>query len=148
MHLRRVTASDREVYLKMVHDFYHSPAVLHPVPDEHFQRTFEEILRSDVYSDGFLLEDDEGRCMGYAVTAKGFSQECGGQFVWVDELYVLPEHQGKGVGTEALRLLEEYYPHCKRFRLEVEPDNEDAARLYRRLGFEGLAYRQFVKDKF
>ena len=60
----------------------------------------------------------------------------------------LPEYQGQGLGTEALRQLESYYPAATRFRLEVEPDNLSAARLYQRLGFEVLEYRQFVKDRF
>ena len=148
MHLRRLTPTDRETYLRLAHAFYHSPAVLHPVPDDHFVRTFEEILRSDVYADGFLLENDQGDCLGYAVTSKTFSQECGGQAVWVEELYILPEYQGRGFGTHALRQLEALYPSATRFRLEVEPDNESAARLYQRLGYEVLEYRQFVKDKF
>ena len=74
--------------------------------------------------------------MGYALTAKSFSQECGGQCVWVEELYVLPAYQGKGMGSRVFELLNAYYPDCCRFRLEVEPENEGAARLYRRLGYE------------
>lgn len=148
MQLRRLVPSDRDIYLTLAKEFYHSPAVLHPVPDEHFVRTFNEILRSDVYADGFLLESDDGECLGYAVTSKTFSQECGGQAVWVEELYVLPVYQGQGLGSEALRLIENYYPDAARFRLEVEPDNESAARLYQRLGYKTLQYRQYIKDRF
>ena len=121
--------------------------MLHPVPDSYFERTFDEMMRSDVYADGFLLEDENGTCMGYALTAKSFSQECGGQCVWVEELYVLPAYQGKGMGSRVFELLNAYYPDCCRFRLEVEPENEGAARLYRRLGYEALGYDQYVLER-
>lgn len=147
MHIRRCEERDRELYLRLAREFYHSPAVLHPVPDSYFERTFDEMMRSDVYADGFLLEDEDGTCMGYALTAKSFSQECGGQCVWVEELYVLPPYQGKGMGSKVFGLLNAYYPDCCRFRLEVEPENEGAARLYRRLGYEALRYDQYVLER-
>ena len=57
MHIRRCEERDRELYLWLAREFYHSPAVLHPAPDSYFERTFDEMMRSDVYADGFLLED-------------------------------------------------------------------------------------------
>ena len=45
--IRRITAADREIYLQMAHDFYHSEAVLHPVPDEYLARSFDEMMRSE-----------------------------------------------------------------------------------------------------
>ena len=36
---------------------------------------------------------------------------------------------------------------ARRLRLEVEPDNEHAVSLYRRLGYRDLPYRSMVKDE-
>ena len=33
-----------------------------------------------------------------------------------------------------------------RYRLEIEPDNVRAEKLYRRMGFEELPYKQMVRD--
>lgn len=41
--------------MEMAREFYHSDAVLHPVPDTYFERTADEALRSDVYAEIFLL---------------------------------------------------------------------------------------------
>lgn len=147
MRLRRMTEGDRDCYLKLAEAFYTSTAVLHSIPRRYMERTFDEMMRSNVYVDGFFMEAEDGAVMGYALIAKTFSQEPGGLAVWVEELYVLPEYQGQGVGSQVFALLEEYYPDCKRFRLEIEPDNEGAERLYRRMGYGDLPYRQMVKDK-
>lgn len=146
MKLRRVAQGDREAYLTLAKAFYHSPAVIKPVPEAYLAATFAEMMRSDDYVDGFMLESDAGESMGYALTAKTFSQEAGGLAVWLEELYILPQFQRQGLGSQAIRALEAYYPENRRVRLEVEPDNADAARLYRRLGFKPLAYRQYVKE--
>ena len=45
--IRRLEKRDRELYIKMAHDFYHSSAVLHPIPDAYFERTFEECMRAE-----------------------------------------------------------------------------------------------------
>ncbi|MDD3334634.1 MAG: N-acetyltransferase [Eubacteriales bacterium] len=146
MFIRRMEEKDRDAYLQMAWTFYHSPAVLHPVPDCYLTRAFDEVIRSDVYADGYLPISDMGEVMGYALLAKTFSQEVGGQAVWVEEIYIKPEFQGQGIGTRLLQFIEEAYPHCGRFRLEVEPDNEEAEKLYGRLGYHVLGYRQMVKD--
>ena len=142
--IRRITAADREIYLRMAHDFYHSDAVLHPVPDENLFRTFDEMMVSNAYLTGLIFEKDS-KCAGYALLCKTWSQEAGGKTVWIDELYVLPEFRGQGIGHEFFAKLREIEP-AARYRLEIEPDNLRAKALYESMGFEDLDYRQLVMD--
>lgn len=146
MNIRRFEPKDRALYLQMAQDFYQSPAVLQPIPRSYMERTFDEMMRSDVYVDGYLMETDDGAPMGYVLIAKTFSQEPGGLAVWVEELSVLPEYRGQGAGTQALEWVKKRYPNCKRIRLEVELENTRAIALYERLGFQELPYFQMVID--
>ena len=67
--------------------------------------------------------------------------------IWVEELYVRPQYQGRGLGGAFFRFLEETYAgQAARIRLEVEPDNDGARRLYGRVGFEELPYMQMCRD--
>lgn len=142
--IRKIIPADRETYLKMARDFYHSEAVLHPVPDEHYIRAFDEMMRSEDYLLGLIFEQ-EGRTAGYALLCKTWSQEAGGPVVWIDELYVLPEFRGKGLGKAFFAGLQEIAP-AARYRLEIEPDNARAEKLYNAMGFETLGYKQLVKE--
>lgn len=143
--IRKLTAADRDIYLAMAHEFYHSPAVLHAVPDEYLRRGFDEMMRSDQYMQCMLLEH-EGNTAGYALLSRTYSQEAGGICVWIEEIYLRPEYRQKGLGRAFFDALEQLLP-AARYRLEIEPDNQRAERLYRSLGFEALPYRQMVKDK-
>lgn len=142
---RRVTADDREVYLQMVDDFYHSDAVLHDVPHEYFENAFDELMRSDDYLVCYIFDVD-GCAAGYALLVKSYSQEVGGVAVWVDELYVKSEYRSKGIGSTFFEFMQNEYP-AARYRLEVEPGNTRAVELYKRMGFKPLEYVQLVKDK-
>ena len=147
MQIRRFRPEERELYLEMADAFYHSPAVLHAVPVSHLERTFDEMMRSDVYADGLLMETEDGQPAGYMLLSKTYSQESGGYVVWVEELSVLEKYRGLGFGTQALEWVKENYAHFSRIRLEVEHDNEKAIHLYSRLGFENLPYMQMVIDQ-
>ena len=142
--IRRIQESDRADYLRMAHDFYHSPAVMHPVPDSYLVRGFDEMMRSGDYMQGFIFEAD-GRTAGYALLCRTYSQEAGGAAVWIDEVYICPEYRGRGLGHELFRNLKTLLP-AARYRLEIEPDNLRAEKLYRSLGFDALPYAQMVLD--
>lgn len=142
--IRRITRSDREQYLKMAYDFYHSEAVLHAVPDAYYERAFEEMMRSEDYLLGLIFELD-GKTAGYALLVNTWSQEAGGRAVWIDEIYVLPEFRGRGIAKEFFAELKQLVP-AARYRLEIEPDNARAEKLYNSVGFETLGYKQLVMD--
>jgi len=142
--IRRITPADREQYLQMAHDFYHSEAVLHPVPDEYFTRAFDEMMRSEDYLLGLIFELD-GQTAGYALLVNTWSQEAGGRAVWIDEIYVLPGFRGRGVARTFFAELKQIIP-AARYRLEIEPDNARAEKLYNSVGFETLGYKQLVMD--
>lgn len=144
MTMRKITREDREAYLNMAHNFYHSEAVLHPVPDEHFARAFDEMMRSEDYLLGLIFEM-AGRIAGYALLVKTYSQEAGGTAVWIDEIFVLPEFRGQGVAKAFFAELRSLVP-AARYRLEIEPDNLRAEKLYRGVGFDELGYKQLVMD--
>jgi GNAT superfamily N-acetyltransferase len=77
-----------------------------------------------------------GRPVGYIVLTLGFSIEAGGCEGCVDELFVVPEVRGRGIGRRVLALLEDEARRLgvRRLFLEVEHGNRASA-LYRRAGF-------------
>lgn len=143
--IRRLTSSDKAVYMEMAEEFYHSPAVLHPIAREKMEAAFAELVSSDRYMEGYLLLS-EGAPAGYALLSKTMTQEAGGLVLWVEELYLRPAFRGKGLGNAFFAFLERQYPDVKRFRLEVTEENTGAARLYRSLGYEEFPYLQMVKE--
>ena len=111
-----------------------------PVPREHFEQGFDEMMRSDVYVQGYMLVCD-GNNVGYCVTMKTYSVEAGGITIWIDELFVLEEYRSKGLGRELFKYIEENGDKkLRRIRLEVELENGRAISLYKKMGFEPAPY--------
>lgn len=143
--IRAVNALDRESYLSLSDEFYHSEAVLSPVPSEHFASTWNELMNGTPFAKAYMFEC-EGNAVGYALLAITWSQEAGGKTVWIEELYLRPEWRGRGLGSEFFSVLKKDFPEAKRFRLEIEPENEGAIRLYQRQGLSFLPYQQMKRD--
>lgn len=140
--IRKITKKDKELYVKFSEEFNQTDAVLEPIPLNNHLETFEELMRSKNYLEGYIIEH-ESRPVGYALVTKTFAHDAGGKVLWVDELYIQKEYRSKGLGKEFFTLiLSRMGEDIKRIRLEVNPKNHHAARLYKRLGFKELDYNQ------
>lgn len=138
--IRKFVPEDSEDYIRFSTEFYNSSAVDKPVPREHFEQGFDEMMRSDVYVQGYMLVCD-GNNVGYCVTMKTYSVEAGGITIWIDELFVLEEYRSKGLGRELFKYIEENGDKkLRRIRLEVELENGRAISLYKKMGFEPAPY--------
>lgn len=143
--IKEVTEKDRENYIYLMKEFYDSDGVLHKIPAENFDRTFDEIVNSDRYANGYLFEFN-GKAVGYALTAKTYSNEAGGMVIWIEEIYVQPEYRSKGLGKEFFAYIDSKIDeNVKKIRLEVRLDNKRAIKLYENLGFRKSKYMQMFK---
>ena len=143
--IRKINKSDRDFYINSVKAFYSSDAVLHKIPEENITKTFEELMHSETYAQCYIFEKEEKR-VGYALLAKTFSQEAGGEVLWIDEIYILPEFRSQGIGTQFFEFLKSNFD-VARLRLEFCPSNKKAIEVYKRQGFTPLNYGQMIYGK-
>lgn len=78
----------------------------------------------------FVVADDGTQLLGMA-----FAQ-MEGKDVKLHQLYVLPGHQGEGIGQALLSEVMDCFPEAKTISLEVDEDNVKALGFYKRNGFE------------
>ncbi len=144
--IRKVTPSDKTAFLEMTHAFYTSNAVLHPIPESYHEAIWQELMRSQEFAECYFIECD-GQTAGYMLLSYMFSHECGGTVAWLEEIYIQPAFQRRGLGHACFAYLKDHIePRVQRIRLEIEPDNDGAMRLYKAMGYELLPYLQMVKD--
>ena len=143
--IRNIETKDKEIYMQMAEEFYATDAVMHPISKENFEKTFEEVFRSKDYAECHIFVYDDN-IAGYGLLAKTFSQEAGGKVCWIEELYVKPEFRSKGIVKSYFSYIFDKYKDVKRFRLEVESDNEAAVRLYLSQGFDFMDYSSMYKE--
>ena len=103
---RPITAADETDFYTMAEEFYHSDAVLHPIPAEYHRRAFAEMMRSGQYLSGYIFTDGDNTA-GFAVTNRMMQHEAGGVMVWVEDLYIRPAYRGQGLGSRFLAWLGE-----------------------------------------
>ncbi len=142
--IRAMKKSDAECVGKMMRVFYSSPAVLSNGSEEIFRADIDNCVGDCPFLDGYVFEENANIC-GYAMVAKSFSTEFGKPCVWIEDLYILPEYRGCGLGRKFLDFIDGKYPHCVR-RLEVETENSHAFALYEKCGYQILPYTEMKKE--
>lgn len=147
MIIRDITKEDESLFIKMCQDFYCTDAVLLPMEVSKIEKTFQEALSDSPYVRLVFLTE-ETQAIGYALFAFYWSNEAGGLVAQIEELYILPEHRGKGHGHSFFDwCLHTYQDQVARFRLEVCQHNIGAIKLYEHYGFEVLPYVQMICDQ-
>ncbi len=134
---------DRVQVLRMMREFYASPAVYTNGSEEIFEADIEQCLGDNPYVEGYVFEN-EGEIQGYAMVAKSYSTEFGKSCVWIEDIYIKDKYRGQGIGRKFLSFIENKYPDAI-FRLEVEEENKHAVNLYKAAGFDFLPYLEMKK---
>lgn len=147
IEIRNFCNTDRDLFSDMVKKFYAPPAVLHFPSEEVMMSSFDAAIKMPELVKGYIFKCDNTPA-GYAIVSMKFETEVGGMAAWIEELFVEDAFRGLGIGTEFFAFLRnELKGKIKRIRLEVGDENNGAKRLYSRLGFEPLDYKQMVIDK-
>jgi GNAT superfamily N-acetyltransferase len=136
--LRPATSADLPDLLHMVAS-YHSHEGITPRPASALSDTLRGLLdHPDRGRIWLILHNDQPA--GYLAIAFGYSIELGGREAAIDEIFVNPDHRGKGLGAKALTTFLDWAEgeNLVAIHLDVAPKNDGARRLYARFGFESF----------
>jgi ribosomal protein S18 acetylase RimI-like enzyme len=131
---RAAVPADADALLDLVEAFYREEG--YPFERPGARRALIALVRSPARGWVWVIERGS-RPVGYVVVTLGYSLEYRGATVLVDELYLSPEHRGRGLGSKTLALVERAAASSgvRVVQLEVERSNAGADALYRRCGF-------------
>ena len=102
--------------------------------------TTEEDLRETLFgprpSAEVVIARVKDEAVGFAIFFHNYSTFLGRPGLYLEDLFVRPEHRGRGYGASLLRYLAALAKarRCGRFEWSVLDWNEPAIRFYRRLG--------------
>ncbi|HVS50344.1 MAG TPA: GNAT family N-acetyltransferase [Candidatus Dormibacteraeota bacterium] len=99
------------------------------------ERLAENLFGQRRYAETLLAEED-GTSVGFALFFHNFSTFLGLPGVYLEDLFVVPEHRGRGIGRALLRQLARVARDrgCGRLEWSVLDWNRDAIGFYERLG--------------
>lgn len=132
---RIAAAADVDPILELMRQYYAEDG--YPLLEAQSRRALLDLIEHRHLGRLWVAQRD-GAVAGYLAVTLGFSLEYRGHDAFIDELYIAESARGRGLGTEALRIAEEY---CRAhgvnaLHLEVETHRAAARELYRRSGFE------------
>jgi len=135
LSFRFAAPEDIDRLLPLMRDFYFFERLAY---EESRQRGLIAALIEDENLGRLVVCDDAEELIGYAVLGFGFSLEFHGRDCFIDELYVVPERRGKGIGKRAVEFAVSTCRDLgiKALHLEADHFNVRGHEFYRRLGFK------------
>lgn len=131
----KANLSDIPELSRMMKDFY--AIDFYPFDEKVTTDNLQKFITEDKYGSCFKIIF-EGKIAGYIILVKYFSFEFGGEILFLDELFIKPEFQGKSLGKKALEFVKDYSTEnqFKVVLLEIENHNDKAKKLYEHYGFQ------------
>lgn len=140
--IRKMQRGDEKFVIDLMREFFNSPATITNGSEKIFAANVENCLDDSICAEGFVFVDG-GKIVGYAITAKSYSTEFGGECIWLEDIFIAEEYRGRGLGSKFIRRVKELYPE-KILRLEAEADDTRLLNFYKRFGFKELPYMEMV----
>lgn len=136
---RRATSAHLDTLLEFIRAYYAFDGI--PFDALKQRSALSGLIANPQHGFVWLIEWDQV-VVGYMAVCFGYSLEFGGRDAFVDELYLLPEARGQGIGTQAMQVMIET---CRAngiqaVHLEVSPDNEAAIAYYEKSGFQRRSF--------
>jgi GNAT superfamily N-acetyltransferase len=134
-HFRKAALIDIPSILPMMREFYDFEGI--PFDESRSIRLLTQLL-NDPRCGRLVIIEHDSTLAGYMIVGFGFSIEFGGKDALLDELFLLPQFRGLGLGSEAIAFA---ISLCKQdgvaaLHLEADHFNERAHDLYLSLGFK------------
>jgi len=103
---------------------------------EHAERLLKDFLSHPDFGRSWIAFNDN-QVLGYLLCSRVFSFEYGGITAAIDELYVIAEARGQGVGKLLVGMAEQTMRElgCVHIEMEVQHSNFKAQQFYSLLGF-------------
>jgi ribosomal protein S18 acetylase RimI-like enzyme len=133
--VRKYELTDRLCLHKLIHALYIEDSSNSSMTNKKIEMTIEK-LSANTEKGKILLFDLNDETIGYSILINYWSNEYGGNILFIDEIYILPEHRNNGIATSYFAWLKTQMKDTKALQLEVIPGNQNALRLYIRLGFK------------
>jgi len=145
IEFKPLAATDIETIVSMMQEFYTIDD--YPISIDFSKALFQEFISNENLGKAWLIVSDN-EIVGYLILTFIFSFEYQGRIGFLDELYIIEKARGKGIGSEAIAFIktESHKLSLKLIYLEVEPQNENAQKLYLANGFDSHK-RQLMKYK-
>lgn len=142
--LRTASPSDIDTLVGLMEEYYAYERLSFDAPHAH--AAMFRLLTDESLGRVWMIHAFES-VVGYIVITFGYSLEYGGRYATVDEFFLYEAYRGRGIGTQALGMVEAY---CHEFdlraiELETERGNWSAKRFYDRLGFRDNGRYLLVK---
>ena len=145
IEFRPLAEADRDTVVGLIRAYYAGEGYEFSRPD--IERALDEIAGGGGL--GFLwLIERQGVPVGYFCIAAGFSLEAGGHDYFLDEVYVMPEARGEGIGTAASEFAEQQSRAlgARRLSLVTERANPRARAFYEARGYKTHDRDMLSKD--
>lgn len=105
------------------------------ISDEQINLTLNEFSKHPEKG-AILILTEKDESVGYCIIVYFWSNERGGNILNIDELFIVPAHRGKGLGSSFLKeLMANPLNESLAFELVTTPQNSRARELYKKLGF-------------
>ncbi len=129
-------AKDLPKLRAMIHALYMADGEPEKMTDNKIDRTVAFLTTNPGHGE-IILFCNVSDVVGYAILINYWSNEFGGNVLYIDELFVKEAFRNQQIGTDFINyLIRTGYNNCRALSLEVVGINARALALYRRLGFK------------
>jgi len=141
--LRDYVDADYNEFLEMVGSLYSEDLEGQPMNGAKVNSTINECKKNPQKVRIIIFLNDHD-IIGYSILVYYWSNEYGGDIVFVDELYVKVDYRSRGVGAHFLSYIEKM-DNIVAIQLEANSSNKRVVNYYTRLGFEMVDNTQLIK---
>lgn len=147
LQFREAAPGDEAVLLPMMRALAKQNPEVIPFKESSARAAFHQFLSLPAFGRIWLLHAG-AELVGYVILTIGFSFEFRGHDAFIDELYIVPTHRRRGFGLQTMAFVEQAAREMgvNAIHLEVDPGNDSALELYRRIGY--VDHDRFLMTKW